>query len=170
MAWKAGHGPQQRAWHSVRCNRCAVDEATAQGRTDQLRADGSDEGTPWQPRDGVRRKITRELSQAIAFRAPATSGNPEREEAEDREYPTLGVDRHNVDHDALVVQAAAQLEEELEPMQDAEEFPDPGWPRRRQSCSNNASGIRGCRSPAARAGADRVSTAFSGSKRAGPSQ
>ena len=81
-------------------------------------------GTPWQPRDGVRHKITRELSQPIAFPAPAASGSPEREEAADREHPTLAVDGHNVDHDALVVQAAAQLEEELEPMQDAEEFPD----------------------------------------------
>ena len=34
------------AWHSVRCNRCAVHKATAQGGTDQLRADGSHEGNP----------------------------------------------------------------------------------------------------------------------------
>ena len=72
----------------------------------------------------MRHKITRELSQPIAFPAPAASGSPEREGAADREHPTLAVDGHNVDHDALVVQAAAQLEEELEPMQDAEEFPD----------------------------------------------
>ena len=104
----------------------------------------------------MRHKITRELSQPIAFPAPPASGSPEREEAEDREYPPLAAG-HNVDHDALVVQAAAQLEEELEPMQDAEEFPD------RQSRSNNASGIRGCRSSAARAGVERVSTTLSGS-------
>jgi hypothetical protein len=34
------------AWHSVRCNRCAVHKATAQGGTDQLRADGSHERNP----------------------------------------------------------------------------------------------------------------------------
>ena len=45
-------------------------------------------GTHWQPRDGVRHKITRELSQPIAFPAPAASGSPEREEAADREHPT----------------------------------------------------------------------------------
>eukprot|EP00435_Cladocopium_sp_Y103_P032237 s2092_g8.t1 len=81
-------------------------------------------GTPWQPRDGERHKITRELSQPIAFPAPAASGSPEREEAADREHPTLAEDGHNVDHDALVVQAAAQLEEELGEIQDAEDFPD----------------------------------------------
>ena len=105
-------------------------------------------GTPWQPRDGVRHKITRELSQPIAFPAPAASGSPEREEA--------------VDHDALVVQAAAQLEEELEPMQDAEEFPDlAGGPA--DVSPVPTSGIRDCRSSAARARAERVSTALSGS-------
>ena len=46
VAWKAGQGRQQCAWHSVRCDRCAVHKATAQGGTDQLRADGSHEGNP----------------------------------------------------------------------------------------------------------------------------
>ena len=80
---------------------------------------------PWQPRDGVRDKITRELCQPIAFPAPAASGDSEQAEAADREPPMLADDGHNVDHNfhnGLVVRGAAQLEEELRPILDAEEL------------------------------------------------
>ena len=85
-------------------------------------------GIPWQPRDGVRQKITRELSQPVALPAPAAAGSPAlQEEMPEEEHPTLAEDGLNVDHDGLVVQAAAQLEEELGDEDDAENLPA-GYP------------------------------------------
>ena len=81
-------------------------------------------GIPWQPRDGVRHKITRELSQPVALPAPAAAGNPAlQEEMPEKEYPMLAEDGLNVDHDGLVVQATAQLEEELGEEDAAEDLP-----------------------------------------------
>ena len=85
-------------------------------------------GIPWQPRDGVRHKITRELSQPVALPAPAAAGNPAlQDEMPEEERPTLAEDGLKVDHDGLVVQAAAQLEEELGEDDDAEDLPA-GYP------------------------------------------
>ena len=75
-------------------------------------------GIPWQPRDGMRHKINRDLSQPVALPAPAAAGptalasEPPEKEAEDGQ---------NVDQDGLVVQAAAHLEDLLGDQ--AEDFP-----------------------------------------------
>ena len=79
-------------------------------------------GIPWQPRDGMRHKINRELSQPVALPAPAAagptalaSGTPGGRTSD------TGEDGQNVDQDGLVVQAAAQLEDLLGDQ--AEDFP-----------------------------------------------
>ena len=106
-------------------------------------------GTPWQPRDGVRHKITRELSQPIAFPAPAASGSPEREEAADREHPGAGSGRTQRrprrprGTSRGTARGRAGTDAGCGGISRSS-----GWPRRRQSRSNNASGIRDCRSSA----------------------
>ncbi|CAL1157854.1 unnamed protein product [Cladocopium goreaui] len=79
-------------------------------------------GIPWQPRDGMRHKINRELSQPVALPAPAAAGPTAlASEPPEEEHPTLAEDGQNVDQDGLVVQAAAQLEDLLGDQ--AEDFP-----------------------------------------------
>ena len=79
-------------------------------------------GIPWQPRDGMRHKINRELSQPVALPAPAAAGPTAlASEPPEKEHPTLAEDGQNVDQDGLVVQAAAQLEDLLGDQ--AEDFP-----------------------------------------------
>ncbi|CAL1127989.1 unnamed protein product [Cladocopium goreaui] len=79
-------------------------------------------GIPWQPRDGMRHKINRELSQPVALPAPAAAGPTAlASEPPEKEHPTLAEDGQNVNQDGLVVQAAAQLEDLLGDQ--AEDFP-----------------------------------------------
>lgn len=80
-------------------------------------------GLPWQPRDGIRHRVTPEVSHAVPRPLPAggAAGGPaqgdeipvEGEEAD--AHPTLAEDGQNLDLDGLTVEAAAQLEEVLGP-------------------------------------------------------
>ena len=68
-------------------------------------------GIPWQPRDGVRHRITREMSQPVALPPPAAAAGPSAQDEQDQEHPALAIDGSKVDEDAAVVQGVAQLEE-----------------------------------------------------------
>ena len=84
----------------------------------------------------------------VALPAPAAAGSPaSQEEMLEEEHPTLAEDGLNVDHDGLVVQAAAQLEEELGEGDDAEDLPA-GYVRGHQPCANDTCKFRAwiCRS------------------------
>ena len=59
-------------------------------------------GIPWQPRDGMRHKINRELSQPVALPAPAAAGPTAlASEPPEKEHPTLAEDGQNVNQDGL---------------------------------------------------------------------
>ena len=80
-------------------------------------------GIPWQPRDGVWHRITRDISRALPIALPPAAGTtaPDaeaREDEEKEEHPTLAEDGQNVDIDGLTVEAAAQLEEVVGPDED----------------------------------------------------
>ena len=80
-------------------------------------------GIPWQPRDGMRHRITRHISHALPIALPPAAGTtaPDAEALEDdekEEHPTLAEDDQNVDIDGLTVEAAAQLEEVVGPDED----------------------------------------------------
>jgi len=89
-------------------------------------------GLPWQTRDGVRHRVTPEVSHAMPMRLPAATAadSPAQGDeilAEDKEegenHPTLAVDGAKLDMDELTVHAAAQLEEQLGPSDDEAELP-----------------------------------------------
>ena len=76
-------------------------------------------GIPWQPRDGVRHKVTREVSHPAIIPAPASAAEaPTAEESKDETHPTLAEDGEKVDEEGVTVIAAAQLEELIGPMDD----------------------------------------------------
>eukprot|EP00435_Cladocopium_sp_Y103_P039651 s2889_g10.t1 len=76
-------------------------------------------GIPWQPRDGVRHKVTREVSQPAIVPAPAAAGDSApAEDPKDEAHPTLAEDGEKVDEEGVTVMAAAQLEELIGPMDD----------------------------------------------------
>ena len=72
-------------------------------------------GIPWQPRDGVRHKITRELSQPAIIPAPASAGNAASAEVEEV-YPNLVENEEKADEEGATAVAAAQVEELIGPM------------------------------------------------------
>ena len=89
-------------------------------------------GLPWQPRDGVRHRVTPEVSHAMPMPLPAATAadSPAQGDeilAEDKEegenHPTLAVDGAKLDMDELTVHAAAQREEQLGPSDDEAELP-----------------------------------------------
>jgi hypothetical protein len=75
-------------------------------------------GIPWQPGDGVRHKVTREVSQPAIIPAPAAAGNAASAEGINESHPTLAEDGEKVDEEGAAVVAAAQLEELIGPMEE----------------------------------------------------
>jgi hypothetical protein len=73
-------------------------------------------GIPWQPRDGVRHKITRELSQPAIIPAPASAGNAASAEEVEEVYPNLVENEEKADEEGATAVAAAQVEELIGPM------------------------------------------------------
>ena len=89
-------------------------------------------GLPWQPRDGVRHRVTPEVSHAMPMPLPAATAAdssaegdeiPVEDKEEGESHPTLAVDGAKLDMDELTVHAAAQLEEQLGPSDDEAELP-----------------------------------------------
>ncbi len=69
-------------------------------------------GIPWQPRDGVRHRITRDISHALPIALPPAAGTtaPDAEALEDKEkeeHRTSAEDGQNVDINGMTVEAAA---------------------------------------------------------------
>ena len=75
-------------------------------------------GIPWQPGDGVRHKVAREVSQPAIIPAPAAAGNAASAEGINESHPTLAEDEEKVDEEGAAVVAAAQLEELIGPMEE----------------------------------------------------
>ena len=89
-------------------------------------------GLPWQLRDGVRHRVTLEVSHAMPMPLPAATAAdspaqgdeiPVEDKEEGESHPTLAVDGAKLDMDELTVHAAAQLEEQLGPSDDEAELP-----------------------------------------------
>ena len=114
----------------------------------------------WQPRDGVRHKITRELSQPTAFPAPAVSGSPERGEAEGASDAGSGRTQRRLRRPRGASRGTAGTDAGCGGISRSS-----GWSCRRQSRSNNASGIPDCRSSAVRARASGSSERHGGKER-----